>query len=144
MTLEQRVSRLENENRRLARTIVALSGAGGVAAAVGFVGGAGAAATTMALGFSGALWLSVRSALRVPNVIQANKFEVVGDMGQVLVALGESADGEGAVATYDLAGRRLGHVSRVDDDAIVLRKPGKSSGTRTMRGSRTPPVERRH
>ncbi len=144
MTLEQRVSRLENENRRLARTVVALSSAGSVAAAVGFAGGAGAAATTMVLGFSGALWLSVRSALRVPNVIQARKFEVVGDMGQVLVALGESAEGEGAVATYDVGGRRLGHVSRVDDDAIVLRKPSTKNGRRAIDGPRAQRVENRH
>lgn len=144
MTLEQRISRLENENRRLARTVVALSSAGGVAAAVGLAGGAGAAATTMVLGFSGALWLSVRSALRVPNVIQARKFEVVGDMGQVLVALGESAEGEGAIATYDPVGQRLGHVSRVDDDAIVLRKPDEKSEPRAIGGPRTPRAENRH
>ena len=150
MTLEQRLTRLEKENRRLTRTIVALSGAGGVAAAVGLAGGTGAAATTMVLGFSSALWLTARAAFRTPNVMQARKFEVVNDMGQVLVALGETAEGEGAVATYDLVGKRLGHVSRVDDDAFVLRKPtedtadvqdGVSVQSKRRRNAR---VENRH
>ncbi len=144
MTLEDRISRLENENRNLARTMVALSGAGGVAAAVGFAGGAGAAATTVVLGVSGALLLSARAAFRVRNVVQARKFEVVNDMGQVLVALGETAEGEGAVATYSDLGKHLGHVTRVDDDAIVLRKPREESTTAAIESPRNPRLESSH
>lgn len=144
MTIEDRITRLENENRRLARTVVALSGAGGVAAAVGFAGGAGAAATTMILGFSGALWMSVRSAMRAPDVLQARKLEVVNDMGQVLVALGETAEGEGAIATYGVAGDRLGHITRVDDDAIVLRKPTEEDAPKELGAPRSRHIENSH
>ena len=144
MTLEQRIARLENENRKLARTMVALSGAGGVAAAVGFTAGVGAAATTVMLGASTALWLSARAAFRVSNVVQARKFEVVGDMGQVLVALGETSDGDGAVATYGTAGERLGHVSRVDEDAIALRRPTEESAPQDTGRAGTSRVESSH
>ena len=144
MTLEQRIARLENENRKLARTMVALSGAGGVAAAVGFTAGVGAAATTVMLGASTALWLSARAAFRVSNVVQARKFEVIGDMGQVLVALGETADGEGAVATYGTGGKHLGHVTRVDEDAIVLRKPTEESAPKAISQPGAAHVESSH
>jgi hypothetical protein len=144
MTVEERISRLEDENRKLTRTVVALSGAGGVAAAVGLAGSAGAAATTVVVGVSSVLLLSARAAFRVRNVVQARKFEVVNDMGQVLVALGETAEGDGAVATYSELGSHLGHVSRVDDDTIVLRKPRDNNAPAAIDPPRDPRLESSH
>ena len=103
--LDDRIKRLERENRDLRRAMLMLS-AGTVAAAL---------VTLIAGGLPAAIGLAVASAVVVARLethrhpfgdtIRIRKLEIVGADGVVRVALGETVDGAGAVATYDAAGR---------------------------------------
>ena len=61
------------------------------------------------------LVVSATSLQTVPDVIQAKKFEVVNDKGDVLVSLVKNADGNGVVQ-----GERFEVLNKKDDVAIAL------------------------
>jgi len=107
MSLEERVERLESENQRLRRELMALPVIGaGVVALGAILGGASAALGMMtAAGASALAWACIDRSL--PDVIRAKKIEIVGEHGQTVVAMGETTDAGGAVATYDVHGRYI-------------------------------------
>ncbi len=105
MTLEQRVERLERDNRRLRRVVTAL-GCVGLAATGAFVGPSTVLIATAAILVVGATLAVVRtSAEERPSVLRATKLEIIGADGRTRVAVGETVDGVGAIAAYDAAGR---------------------------------------
>ncbi len=87
MTIEQRIERLERQNRNLRR---ALGGMLGLAVA-GLVLGAAAASSTD----------------EVPNVLRAHRIEVVTAEGKPAVVLGMTTNDAGTVSTLDAKGNKL-------------------------------------
>jgi len=86
------------------RTLVAGAAA---TALVAFVGGSVPASIGLLIAAGAALFVIERRGGSVPAVIRAQKIEIVGNDGVTRVALGETEDGVGAVATYDAHGRFL-------------------------------------
>jgi hypothetical protein len=76
-------------------------------ALVAFVGGSIPASIGLLVAAGVALFVIERRSAEVPAVIRAQKIEVVGADGVTRVALGETVEGAGAVATYDSHGRFL-------------------------------------
>jgi len=107
MSLEERIERLESENQRLRRELMALPVIGAGVVAIGaIVGGATIALSTLlAAGATALAWACVDRSL--PDVIRARKIEIVGENGGTVVAMGETTDAGGAVATYDVHGRYI-------------------------------------
>jgi hypothetical protein len=105
MRIEDRLERLEQENRNLKRGIgMLLAGVVGTAL-VALVAGNVPASLGLLIAAIAALLVVERRRSAVPEVIRAQKIEVVGADGVTRVALGETVDGSGAVATYDADGR---------------------------------------
>jgi len=101
MEIEDRIDRLEKENRSLRRAIsMLLAGIVGTALAAAV---AGKVPSVLALLLSAAAVLVVLERRRgaVPGIIRAQKIEIVGTDGVTRVALGETLQGDGVVATYD-------------------------------------------
>jgi hypothetical protein len=122
-SIEDRLARLENENMRLVRTLRVVGFVVAVAATVGLFASAGMAAAAMMFASAVALAIGARSAYSVPQLLQARKLEIVSTDGRVLVAVGETAKGDGAVASYDSEGRPLGYFGRAASDQSVARDP---------------------
>jgi hypothetical protein len=123
MGIEERIERLEQENRSLKRvTAMLLAGIVGTGLVVLVAGNVPA---TIGLLFAATVALLVVEKRRgeVPEVIRAQKIEVVGADGVTRVALGETLDGSGAVATYDAEGR---FIAALDD--VRARRPHNRTG----------------
>ena len=105
MGLEERIEKLEKDNRTLRRVMATLITAIVAGTLITLV--AGSVAGTVALLVSAAVVLAVseRNEASVAEVIRAQKIEIVGQDGVTRVALGETLEGAGAVATYDARGR---------------------------------------
>ena len=104
MGIEDRIDRLERENRNLKRAIsMLLAGIVGTALAATV---AGKVPSILALMLTaGAVLVLLERRRSVPGVIRAQKIEIVGTDGLTRVALGETLQGDGAVALYDARGR---------------------------------------
>ncbi len=99
MNMEERLARLERQNRFLLLVLVAVTGAFAVAATED----------------------------GVPDVVRAKAFHVVGKDGAVLVKLGASTDGYGMVATLDPKGQKLVILTSTttDGEGTVITLNGK-------------------
>jgi hypothetical protein len=104
MEIEKRIDRLENENRSLRRAISMLLAGIVATALVATVAGNVPGVFALLLSAGAALVLLERRRGAVPGIIRAQKIEIVGADGVTRVALGETLDGDGAVATYDARG----------------------------------------
>ena len=105
MRIEERLERLERENRTLKGMLgMLLAGAVGTAL-LAMVAGNVPAAIGLLLASTGALITMERKRNQAPEVIRAQKIEVVGEDGITRVEIGETVEGMGAIATYDANGR---------------------------------------
>jgi len=105
MRIEERLERLERENRTLKGMLgTLLAGAVGTAL-IAMVAGNVPAAVGLLLAALATLVTMERRRKEAPEVIRAQKIEVVGQDGITRVAIGETVEGAGAVATYDAEGR---------------------------------------
>ena len=105
MGIEQRIERLETENRNLKRSLTMLLAGIVGTALVAFAGGRLPGVLTLLLSAGAVLALLERRRGTIPSIIRAHKIEIVGTDGMTRVALGETLDGDGAIATYDARGR---------------------------------------
>ena len=127
MQIEERLERLERENRTLKGTLgMLLAGAVGTAV-LAIVAGNVPAAIGLLLAAAAALITMERKRSQAPEVIRAQKIEIVGEDGVTLVEIGETTDGLGAVATYDAEGRCV----------AALGRGGRIHQARTGRGLRS-------
>lgn len=106
-TIEMRLQKLEATNRRY-KTIVVL----------------------MIASFA-TIFMAFRSPKTVPDVIQAKRFEVVDDYGNVLVNLTQD-DGKGLIKTYNKEGKKLVNITyTTNQEGYIGLEDGK--GQETMR-----------
>jgi hypothetical protein len=133
MGIEERIEKLERDNRNLRRVMATLIAAIVAGTLITLV--AGSVAGTVALLVSAAVVLAVseRNEASVAEVIRAQKIEIVGQDGMTRVALGETLEGAGAVATYDARGR---FVAALESTA---RRSGRRGGNPEMRSTLGPP-----
>lgn len=94
-TVEARLARLEDQNRRLRGTVVALAGVVIAAVAVGW---------------------SVNQA--VPNVIEAREFRVINDEGEVATTLAAD-EGGGVVVVNNAEGKTVISLAADEDGGVV-------------------------
>jgi hypothetical protein len=130
MGIEDRIDRLEKENRSLRQALsMLLAGIVGTALAAAV---AGKVASVLALLLSAAAVLVILERRRgaVPGIIRAQKIEIVGADGLTRVALGETLQGDGAVATYDARGHFVAAL-----DASNRRAPQQRAEPRTTYGA---------
>ena len=108
-TIEDRIASLEKSNRRLRAMVlgVFLAGAAGVG-------------------------LGMTHASKVPDVIQAKKFEVVNDDGVRVVGLGSPFGGAGAVELFDKEGRTMVILGSVRSKGTIRTLNGDGDGDPTM------------
>src|SRR5688572_21072591 len=100
-----RIQQLEHECRDTRRAMLMLS-TGTVVAALVAVFSAGFMATIGLAIAAGVVVIGLeRQRTAVTDVVRVRKIEVVGADGFVRVAIGETGEGAGAVATYDGTGR---------------------------------------
>jgi hypothetical protein len=76
------------------------------------------------------LVVSERQEDAVPEIIRAQKIEIVGEDGVTRVALGETLEGAGAVATYDSRGEFVAAL-----DPSVRRSGLAASGPANLRSA---------
>ena len=88
-TIEMRLQNLEVTNRRYKTIVIVMLGA--------------VLVTT---------FMAFRSPIAVPDVLQAKKFEVVDDNGNVLVRVSQDA-GNGLVKTYNKDGKKLVNITSI-------------------------------
>ena len=119
MGIEQRIEKLERDNRNLRRVVAMLVAAIVAGTLIASVAGSVAGAITLLLGAAAVLALSERYEGSVPEILRAQKIEIVGQDGVTRVALGETLEGAGAVATYDSQGQ---FVASLDS---MRRRPGR-------------------
>ena len=135
MGIEDRIDRLEKENRNLKRAIsVLLAGIVGTALAAS-VAGKVPAILAMLLVAGAVLAFLERRRGAIPGIIRAQKIEIVGADGVTRVALGETLDGDGAVATYDASGRFMAALDATSRRAAQARVG--STELRTFSAART-------
>ncbi len=92
MTIEDRISRLENDNRKLKRALWTL---GLLAIALACMG--------------------QRSAAPASEPLRARSIEVVGEDGAVVIRLGVTGNGEGRITTYDPKGHEIIEITALED-----------------------------
>lgn len=108
MTIEQRLERLENQNRRLRW---ALTGIVGLAVIGGVFG----------LTYERDETATARRAGAMPTVVQAGRFEVVDSNGKIIAAIGMNADKTGGVVyTNNRRGALVAQMGVADDERGVL------------------------
>lgn len=96
MTIEDRIAKLETSNRRLRLMLLgfALTGAVGIG-------------------------LGMTQASKVPEVIQAKRFEVVNDKGMAVVSLSTNIAGKGFVGTFNSSGDKLVTITSSPNGGVV-------------------------
>ena len=108
MTVEERVQRLERQNRRLTWALTALVG---VAAVGGILG----------LKPERDDSIGIKRAPAVPTVVQAGRFEVVDAKGKIVAVMGMNEPGTGGVVyTTTARGEMAVQMGVADDDRGVV------------------------
>src|SRR5262245_28739490 len=105
---DDRIRRLESDCRDMRRAMLMLSAGTVVAGLVAVFAGGLSAAVGLALAAAAVVLGLERQRNAVSDVFRVRKIEVLGADGSVRVAIGETGDGTGAVATYDGSGNLLG------------------------------------
>ena len=106
-TIEMRLQKLETSNRRY-KTILVL----------------------MIASFA-TIFMAFRNPKSVPDVIQAKRFEVVDEYGNILVSLSQD-DGKGIIKTYNSEGKKLVNITyTTNQEGFLALEDGK--GQETMR-----------
>ena len=104
-TAEDRITRVERNYQDLRRAILMLSAGTLVAALVAIVAGRLASAVGLAVAAGVVVaTLETRRAVGIDDVIRARRIEIVGADGTVRLCLGETAEGAGAISSYDASG----------------------------------------
>jgi len=119
MSIEERLYRLERANRRLRWYMVALFSLNAVVLSLGKVYGLEVGALAGLLALVCALALGVGLEWRIPRIVRARKIEIIGERGGVVVAVGETNSGAGAVATYDGHGKTLAHMGAATNSSAA-------------------------
>ena len=86
LTIEMRIQKLEATNRRYKTILI-----------------------VMVASFA-TVFMAFRNPTTAPDVIQAKRFEVVNDNGNVLISLSQD-DGKGIIKTYNTAGKKLVNIT---------------------------------
>lgn len=126
MSIEERLCRLERANRRLRWYMVALFTLNALVLSLGRVYGLEVGALAGLLAVICALALGVGLEWRVPRILRARKIEIIGERGTVVVAVGETTSGAGAVATYSSQGKTLAHMG-ADTGSLATPSPADIS-----------------
>jgi len=86
LTIEMRIQKLEATNRRYKTTLIIM------------------------IALFATIFMAFRNPTTVPDVIQAKRFEVVDDNGNVLIKLDQD-DGKGIIKTYNKEGKKLVNIT---------------------------------
>ena len=106
MTIEERLARLENQNRQLKWTLTGLVGVAVIGCAMGLKASAND---------------STRTPRAVPDVIRAERFEAIDPDGNALVVLGSNRDRTGGVVFVNNHwGRLVTQMGAADDGRGVV------------------------
>jgi len=105
---DDRIRRLESDCRDMRRAMLMLSAGTVVAGLVAVFAGGLSSAVGLALAAAAVVLGLERQRNAVSDTFRVRKIEVLGADGTVRVAIGETGDGTGAVATYDGSGNLLG------------------------------------
>jgi hypothetical protein len=109
MSIEQRLARLERQNRHLKWAFSVCVGAGLFAGAAGLV---------LPDGFPVAEAPRLREA--APTVVQAGRFELLDERGKVVAAMALTREGGGVVYTMNADGALVAQMGAADDGRGVL------------------------
>ena len=108
-TIEMRLQKLETTNRRYKNTLIAM------------------------LALFATIFMAFKNPKTAPDVIQAKRFEVVDNNGNVLVSLNQD-DGKGLIKTYNTDGKKLVNITYTSNqEGYFALEDGK--GQETMRFS---------
>ena len=107
MTVEQRLERLERQNGRLKWTFAVLVGLAAVGCVMGLKG-------------QSEQPLAAPVPRDVPEVIQAQRFEVIGPNGTAIVQLDATKEGSGVVFTRNKKGRLVVQLGATEDGTGVV------------------------
>jgi len=108
MTIEQRLERIESQNRRLKWALTAIVGTAVIAGAVGFQ-------------YEREDSTVSERAAAVPTVVQAGRFEVVDSSGKVVAVMGMNRDRTGGVVfTNNRHGVLVAQMGAADDERGVV------------------------
>jgi len=104
-TIEMRLQQLEATNRRYKRVVILMAA------------------------FFATLFMAFRSSNTVPDVLQAKRFEVVDDYGNILAKLTQD-NGKGIINTYNKEGKKLVHITYTSNqEGYLALEDGKGQET---------------